>query len=147
MSRYRNEDTAGLWIPGKLPGMNEMIGAAKGMKGRGTLYSNMKREWTDRVCMLAKEAGIDKPGPFQGRVIISFRWFEESRRRDIDNVAAAKKFVIDGLVKAGVISSDGWRGVQSFTDSFDVRPERPGVAVTIQRYPGAVQMDAVGAIE
>lgn len=120
--------------------MNEMIGAAKGMRGRGTLYSNMKREWTDLVCQLAQASGIDKPGPFAGRVTINFRWFEKSRRRDVDNVAAAKKFVIDGLVKAGVISGDGWRSVHSFWDSFDVRPEEPGVAVTITRYAGPVLM-------
>lgn len=142
MSRYRNEETASLWVPGPLPGMNELIAAAKGAGGRGAHYAKLKKQWTDTVWALALSTGIHKPGPFPGRVCLAFRWFERDRRRDPDNVAAGgRKLVLDGLVQAGVIAGDGWRSIQSWTDSFNVSPERPGVAVTILRYAGAVQMD------
>ena len=39
-------------------------------------------------------------------VTVRFTWVEGNRRRDIDNVAFAKKFVLDGLVQAGVIGND-----------------------------------------
>ena len=132
-------DFADLWIPGPLPGLNEMIDAAKGSGGRGAGYARLKRDWTEAVWAHAKSARLPS---FPGRVVLRFRWFERDRRRDPDNVAAAKKLVMDGLVKAGVLKGDGWKFVQSWTDSFDVVPERPGVAVTIHHYGGAVLMDA-----
>jgi len=129
---------AGLWVPGPLPGLNELIAAAKGARGRGILYAALKRTWTDTVWAQAKSQRVH---PFPGRVVIEFRWFERDRRRDPDNVAAGgRKLVLDGLVKAGVLKGDGWRFVQSWTDRFDVAADRPGVAVTLHEYVGAVLM-------
>jgi len=131
-------DFAGLWVPGPLPGMNELIAAAKGAGGRGVRYAHVKAEWTDAVWAYAKNQRLPS---FPGRVVIEFRWFERDRRRDPDNVAAGgRKLVLDGLVKAGVLKGDGWKFIQSWTDRFDVAPERPGVALTIHPYAGAVLM-------
>jgi hypothetical protein len=126
-------DSAALWVPGPLPGMNEMIAAAKGSGGRGRAYSTMKRDLTAVVAGVATRAQIPR---FAGRVLLDFRWYEPNRKRDCDNVAAARKFVLDGLVAAGVLKGDGWRYVQSWTDRFDVagvdgQSRGPGVAVTI----------------
>ena len=128
-------DFAGLWVPGPLPGLNEIIDAAKGSGGRGAGYARLKRDWTEAVWAYAKNQRLPA---FPGRVVIEFRWFEKERRRDPDNVAAGgRKLVLDGLVKAGVLKGDGWKFVQSWTDRFDVAPDRPGVAVTIRHYAGA----------
>lgn len=108
--------TAQLWIPGPLPGLNEMIAAAKGAGGRGIAYSRMKRQWTDTVWALAKSNGLPS---FQRTVSFVFEWREASRRRDPDNVAAAgRKLILDGLVKAGVLPGDGWNSVVAWTDKF-----------------------------
>lgn len=129
---------AGLWIPGPLPGLNDLIAAAKGSGGRGAAYARLKREWTEAVWAHAKSQRVPA---FPRRVVLEFRWFERDRRRDPDNVAAGgRKLVLDGLVMAGVLQGDGWRWIQRWTDSFDVRPDRPGVAVQIHRYDGAVLM-------
>lgn len=133
--------TAGLWVPGPLPGMNELIAAAKGSGGRGAAYARIKDEWTTTVWAYAKAARLPK---FPGRVVLSFRWLERDRRRDPDNVAAGgRKLVLDGLVTAGVLRGDGWRFVQSWRDSFDVYTSvplarGPGVEVTLESYAGAV---------
>jgi len=129
---------AGLWVPGPLPGLNDLIDAAKGSGGRGAAYARLKREWTEAVWARAKEQLVPA---FPARVVLEFTWHERDRRRDPDNVAAGgRKLVLDGLVLAGVLRGDGWRYVQSWTDRFDVRPERPGVAVQIHRYDGAALM-------
>ena len=39
---------------------------------------------------------------------IVFRWIEPNRRRDKDNVAFAKKFILDSLQEVGIIKNDGW---------------------------------------
>ena len=116
-----------LWIPGPLPGMNETIAAAKGFGGRGYGYSKIKHRWTEAVQLLAKAAQL-KP---VSSARFSFVWRERKRSRDPDNFTAARKFVLDGLVAAGVIPDDGWAEVLGFSDAWTVS-RQPGVLVTIE---------------
>lgn len=135
--------SASLWVPGPLPGMNELIAAAKGSGGRGAGYARLKREWTDIVQAFAR---AKKLPAFPGRVVMTFHWYERDKRRDPDNVAAGgRKLILDGLVAAGVLRDDGWRYIQSWTDRFDVEGVGgqnlgPGVGITITQYAGAVLM-------
>ncbi len=55
---------------------------------------------------------IDKP------VIGHFTWIEENKRRDLDNICFAKKFILDALVDLGVLKDDNRKIVTNFTDSF-----------------------------
>jgi hypothetical protein len=50
---------------------------------------------------------------------------------DPDNIAAGKKFLLDGLQAAGVISGDGWKQIASLEDRFVVDKENPGVEVLL----------------
>lgn len=121
-----------LWIPGPLPGLNELLAAAGGSGGRRAGYARIKRQWTETVWALARNAGIHRPGPFESQVEIDFEWMERDRRRDPDNVAAGgRKLALDGLVKAGVLMGDGWKHVHGWTDKFFVGSV-PGVNVTIR---------------
>lgn len=134
---------ASLWIPGPLPGLNDLIAAAKGAGGRGRAYSVLKRDWTAVIKGIAHR---EKTPAFPGRVMLFFHWFEKDKRRDPDNVAAGgRKIVLDGLVAAGVLKGDGWRHVQVWQDRFDVAASvplvrSPGVSVTIEHYAGATLM-------
>ena len=124
-------DTHVICISGRLPGLNEMIGAAKGTGGRGARYSKMKRDWTEVCALLAKARHI----PRMARVFLEFKWTEpapskHARTRDPDNVAAGRKFILDGLVNAGVIDDDNLAHVAGWRDSFAVGGS-PGVEVTI----------------
>ena len=56
---------------------------------------------------------INKP------VIGHFTWIEENKRRDLDNICFAKKFILDALVQAGVLQDDNRKIVTNFTDSFE----------------------------
>ena len=56
---------------------------------------------------------IDKP------IKIGFMWIEKTKRRDYDNIAFAKKFILDAFVKYGKLKDDNRRCVTRFTDSFD----------------------------
>ena len=51
-------------------------------------------------------------------VIGHFTWIEENKRRDLDNICFAKKFILDALVNAGVLADDNRKIVTNFTDSF-----------------------------
>lgn len=118
-----------IWIPGVFPGMNEITKAAKSGRGKGNGYSRMKKACDARViraCVALIEGAV-----FSCKVRASFLWHEETRRRDPDNVAAGQKFVLDGLVKAGVLAGDGWNQIASLAHDFRVTPDRPGVEVEI----------------
>lgn len=116
-----------LWVPGPLPALNNLLAAAKGFRGRGIGYARLKRQWTDTVWALAKQARL----PRYKRARFHFQWVELNRRRDPDNIAAAgRKLVFDGLVKAGVLEGDGWSYIHGWNDEF-VLGTIPGVYVTI----------------
>lgn len=115
-----------LWIPGTFPGMNEITKAAKSGRGKGNGYSRMKAACDLRVKIAARGAVC-----IAGKARILFMWHEPTRRRDPDNVSAAQKFILDGLVKAGVMAGDGWGEVKSITHEFRVTPDRPGVEVCL----------------
>lgn len=101
--------------------------AAGGSGGKRLAWARMKKAWTDSVALLAK-AGKLKPVP---RAWLRFRWHEKARNRDPDNVAAARKFILDGLVVAGVLRDDGWDEIVGFEDSWLVS-DKPGVEVIIE---------------
>lgn len=115
-----------LWVPGPLPGQNEIISAAKSGRGGANAYSRMKKQWGDTVWALARAA---KLRPLDLPVRVSFLWTEKARRRDLDNIIAGGKFVMDGLVKAGVLGGDGWNHVGAIEHRFMVDAKRPGVQV------------------
>jgi Holliday junction resolvase RusA-like endonuclease len=114
-------------IVGRLPGINEIIG-----KARSNHYASaaQKRRWTAYCAKAATEAGLPK---ITKPVKISVAWFEPNTRRDADNVAGGgTKFVLDGLVDAGVLPDDSQAYVTEFHHV--VAPDKlyPRVVVTLE---------------
>ena len=115
------------FIPTTLPTLNEIIAAAKSGQGKGNAYSRMKKSVTDAVCWCAKEAKLQP----MDQVTILCYWKEKTKRKDPDNLVAAKKFILDGLVKAGILPDDGWAHVLGFADKWVVDAKNPGVYVEL----------------
>ena len=121
--------TQALWIPGPLPGVNELIAAAKSGHGRGNAYARIKAAWMEAIWIRAK---VTRMKPMVGAVRLSFLWVERDRRRDPDNVAGGgRKLILDGLVKAGVLTDDGIDEIRSWVDTFAVDKTSPGVRVEL----------------
>ncbi|WP_417572124.1 RusA family crossover junction endodeoxyribonuclease [Paratractidigestivibacter faecalis] len=113
-------------IEGRFPSLNDFISAERANRHVG---AKMKRRETGRARDAAVAAGMPR---FVGPVSVRFLWVERDRRRDLDNVAFAKKFVLDGLVEAGVLEDDGQRHVVALQDTFEVDPARPRVVVEVE---------------
>ena len=47
---------------------------------------------------------------------IEFHWIEPDKRRDLDNIISAKKFILDSLQEAKIIQTDGQRHVCEIRD-------------------------------
>ena len=91
--------------------------------------NRVKAQSDARVAAAAKAARIR---PAKKRIRYHVTWVEENRRRDLDNVAFAKKFIQDGLVKAGIIKNDTHHEIAGFSDGFDYDSRHPHVIVTIE---------------
>ncbi len=114
-----------LIIPGELPGLNEIIEMSKIHWGE---YAKEKRILTYEIALLAKTQIKRK---YQ-KIDLTFYWYCENRRRDKDNIIAGQKFVIDGLVEAGVIENDGWRQVQNIFHYFELDKKNPRIEILIK---------------
>ncbi len=113
-------------IPGRFPGMNEIIKAAKKGKGKYQPYAIMKEEYTNIVAWLAKKL------PKYERVKIYITWYEPNARRDPDNITGGQKFILDGLVRAGTIPNDSQKYIANIMHKFEVDREEPRVEVELE---------------
>ena len=115
-----------LIISRSLTGLNEYIKAE-----RGNRYKAAKLKADEQLgCSVSireqlKGVKIEEP------VIIRFMWFEKNLARDPDNVAFAKKFILDSLVKECVLVNDGQKNMAFFTDIVKLDRKNPRVEVDI----------------
>lgn len=113
-------------IYGKLPGLNDYIAAERTNRYKGAA---MKRQAEAVALHAARALGSYRP---RGRVRMVYRWYEESRRRDKDNVSAfGRKVIQDALVRGGWLQNDGWADIDGFADVFAVDRKNPRIEVEL----------------
>jgi Holliday junction resolvase RusA-like endonuclease len=115
-------------IEGRLPGLNEMLAAANRNRFVG---SKLKKEWTE-TC--AQYAFVLKK--FESPIFLNISWIEPNAKRDIDNVAAGIKYILDGLVLAGKIKNDTREWVRRINHYFPPPDkENPRIIISITETP------------
>lgn len=115
-----------LTIQGQLPNLNDYTKACRTYKMAG---AQMKKKAEQIITAhIFQQISTVR---FEETVELNFRWYEPNRKRDLDNICFAKKFILDALVKAGTIKADGWAGVIGFTDTFYVDKDNPRIEVDI----------------
>lgn len=97
-------------IPFRLPSLNQYINECRKNRYAG---ANMKRT-------VEKDIGwyINLLPKYKKPIKIHFIWIEENKKRDLDNVCSAKKFILDSMVKAGKLKNDNRNYVTGFIDTF-----------------------------
>lgn len=105
-------------IKERLPSYNEYSNINRKNRYAG---AKMKKEVELRIWAYIsnqlKQTRIAKP------IFITFTWIEENKKRDLDNICFAKKFILDALQKANVIENDNSSHVTGFTDKFKYADE------------------------
>ena len=102
-------------IKGQLADLNKHDNANRANKFGG---ASLKKEQTDLVAWQLK----GKP-KIVNPCTIAFHWFISSNH-DFDNIAFAKKYVLDGMVKAEILPNDNQKWVLGFDgDYFDIVPK------------------------
>lgn len=120
-----------LWIPGVIPGMNEILDAGKlpqfskkKMPPNFNPYQKLKKKWSQDIALLARVQGFAVTGPHW-----QFVFVEAARRRDPSNfIAAGLKLIPDALQDAGLIPNDGWKEMATVAVDYYV-DKTPGVRV------------------
>lgn len=113
-----------LVIHGELPDLNTYINAERANKFGA---AKIKKEATELVMWEVKS---QKLKPIKGRIDLIFQWTVKDKKKDPDNIAYAKKFILDGLKEAGIIENDGWKQIGHFEDWFLIGT--PQVKVTLR---------------
>lgn len=114
-----------LIIQGEMTDLNTYINSERRNR---FIAAKIKKEETERVfweCRSQKLSLITKPSYF------IFTWFLKDKRKDPDNVSSlGRKFILDGLVRAGILFDDGQEYVKGFVDVFKIDKEHPRVEIT-----------------
>ena len=76
------------------------------------IASSIKKKITNAVMEQALYANCNRP---KRQVDMVFIWHVKGRH-DSDNIAFAKKFVLDGMVKAGILENDNPKWVRHLKD-------------------------------
>lgn len=116
-----------LVIQGQLPNLNDYTKACRSNRFAG---ANMKKqaEKIIQIYIMQQLKGVH----FDGTVELAFRWYEPNKKRDLDNICFAKKFILDALVANKIIVADSWKGVVGFTDKFFVDANYPRIEIDIR---------------
>ena len=132
MRRNKRRVCKGVWqivavvytIQGRLAGLNDYTESCRtnAYKGAKCKKDNQKI-CKDNIPLWLRKKALNFP------VIMEITWTERNRRRDPDNIAFAKKFILDSLVEAGVFPGDGQKYVLGFIDHFKVDPNKPKTAI------------------
>lgn len=104
------------------PTLNEQIDIARANRYKS---AEIKKRWTNAI---ATECACIPS--FPGKVWLSFEWQVKTLARDCDNISAAAKYLLDGMVLAGVIRKDNLTIIQSPVIHYYVKG-RDLVTVTI----------------
>jgi Holliday junction resolvase RusA-like endonuclease len=112
-------------IIGRLPGANDYILACRSNHHKA---NKLKQDAQSLIIKSANGFGIK---PIKKPVFVEFKWFEKNERRDLDNVAFAKKFILDALTECGILQGDGWNYVIGFNDEFTVDKNHPRIIVIL----------------
>ena len=112
-------------IPGRLMGLNEYTDLCRRHYYAG---ARAKREQTEIVeaCIMAA-----KVRRFICPVDVGITWIEGGRLRDHDNIRFGAKFIIDALVRCGVIQDDSPRYLHHIFDHYIHNNANPRIQVAV----------------
>jgi hypothetical protein len=102
-----------LEIKSSLPTLNQYVEVE-----RGNRYAAAKLKRDTEIIIRSFINPRRKVPEWKYPVTMSYVWFLRNRRKDPSNVAYAKKFIEDALVRAGVLEGDGFKHICGFEDQF-----------------------------
>ncbi|HAA8015633.1 TPA_asm: hypothetical protein GHE28_15395 [Listeria monocytogenes] len=103
-------------IPLPLTDLNTYINKERGHRQAAAKVKKQMTYICSSYVKLAMQHGVKFPVPCR----LKFTWIIPNKRKDPDNIAFAKKFIFDGMMKAGFIENDNLNYIEGFSDYFIV---------------------------
>jgi Holliday junction resolvase RusA-like endonuclease len=98
-------------IKAKLPSLNEYVRACRANKYQGAKFKADVEELIGWAIKQAQASGkLSNMGEKPCKVYID--WHEKTKRRDVDNIQSAQKYILDALQKCGIIKNDSRKYVK-----------------------------------
>lgn len=104
----------GFTIGQRLPGLNEYTRENRSNAYQGGKFKKNVEIIIDGYISIAISKGMLRS--VENPVVVHFVWHERTRKRDADNIVFAKKFILDALVRKGILKDDSRRYVIGFRD-------------------------------
>ena len=113
-------------IRGRSDDLNKYIGACRTNPYKG---AKMKRD-NEKICMFyIKQAKVKKVENYPVKVKID--WYEKNRRRDVDGIQFATKFILDSLVKMKIIEDDSQKYINEIEHHVYIDKDNPRIEVSL----------------
>ena len=117
----------GVTIYGRLDSLNDYT---KSCRANRYGANAMKRKNEAKVIEGIKLAGLKKADHYPINLYII--WYEPNRRRDVDNITFATKFIQDALVKFGILEDDSQKYIVGVFHRVLVDKDNPRIEVELR---------------
>lgn len=109
-------------IPHRLAGLNDYI---KALNNNRYQANCLKQEQEQLISLYLPKVKI------YNKIFLKILYVEKNRKRDLDNIAFAKKFIQDAMVKKGLLKNDGWGNIAGFEEKFEIDKNNPRIEIEI----------------
>jgi Holliday junction resolvase RusA-like endonuclease len=113
-------------IEGRLDGLNEYT---KVNRSNRYLANSVKHKNQKLVRIAIKQAKLEKVINYP--IMLKITWYEQNKRRDIDNITFATKFIQDELVNSGIIENDSQKYINKLEHDVKIDKDNPRIEVEI----------------
>lgn len=115
-------------IYGELTTLNPYVNSQRINRYAG---AKLKKDETHK-CAIYIQKAMRKGVLFDFPCQLKFTWYCKNKRQDPDNIAFAKKFILDGMQEAGLIPNDNWATMScGFVDEFRIDKDNPRVEIEV----------------
>ena len=116
-------------IKGELTDLNNYISAMNKNRYAG---NSKKQQNTHVVALYARKAKQDGLAITNYPITLEIDWYVPNRRKDPDNIAFAKKYILDGMQQSELIRNDGFKEIAGWTERFHIDKDNPRVVIKIK---------------
>lgn len=103
-------------IEAQLPSLNEYSNACRTHAQKGARFKKDIEEVITWAILKGKNEGtLRKVTAYP--VQLEIEWHEKDKRRDVDNIKSAAKFILDAMTKCGLIKDDSRRYISQIHDN------------------------------
>ena len=115
-----------LKISDRLPGLNDYTDKININRNVGNAF---KRDTEELIMWQIKAQHLN---PIEKPCKMTFYWVETNKKRDLDNIYSAKKYILDAMQKAGILKNDNQKWVTDLIDIHPIVDKIGGVVVRIE---------------